>query len=124
MATITVGVDGSEESKGALRWAFEEAKLRQANLRVIHAEHHYAGEQERVDWLDGIVREVVGESGGIEVEQSIIDGGPAHVLVEAAKGTDMLVVGSRGHGGFTGLLLGSVSQQCAHHASCPVAIVR
>ena len=124
MAVIVVGVDGSEESKAALRWALEEAKLRQASLQVIHAEHHYAGEEERARWLDGIVREVGGESPGVEVAQSIVDGGAAHVLVEAAKEADMLVVGSRGHGGFSGLLLGSVSQQCANHASCPVAIVR
>lgn len=121
---IVVGVDGSEESKAALRWALEEAKLRKASVRVVHAEHDYAGEQERTDWLDGIVREVAGESPGVEVAQSIVDGGAASVLVEAAKDADMLVVGSRGHGGFAGLLLGSVSHQCAHHASCPVAIVR
>jgi nucleotide-binding universal stress UspA family protein len=124
MATIVVGIDGSEESKDALRFALEEAKLRKVSLRVVHAEHHYAGEEERVNWLDGIVREVVGESSGVEIEQSIVDGGAASVLVDAAAGADMLVVGSRGHGGFAGLLLGSVSQQVAHHASCPVAIVR
>jgi nucleotide-binding universal stress UspA family protein len=124
MATIVVGIDGSEESKDALRFALEEAKLRKAGLHVVHAEHHYAGDQERVNWLDGIVREVVGESPGVEIEQSIVDGGAASVLVDMAAGADMLVVGSRGHGGFAGLLLGSVSQQVAHHASCPVAIVR
>jgi nucleotide-binding universal stress UspA family protein len=102
MAVIVVGVDGSEQSKAALRFALEEAKLRQTSLHVVHAEHHYAGEQERVNWLDGIVREVVGESPGVEVTQAIVDGGAAHVLVEAAKEAEMLVVGSRGHGGFTG----------------------
>ena len=124
MAIIVVGVDGSEESKMALRFALEEAKLRQTSVRVIHAEHHYAGDLERANWLDGIVREVVGESPGVGVAQSIVEGGAAHVLVEAAKEAEMLVVGSRGHGGFAGLLLGSVSQQCAHHSPCPVAIVR
>lgn len=124
MAMIVVGVDGSEESKAALHFALGEARLRGAGLHVVHAEHHYAGEETRRDWLDGIVREVAGESPGVEIEQSILDGGAAPVLVEVAKDADMLVVGSRGHGGFTGLLLGSVSQQIAHHASCPVAIVR
>ena len=123
MAAIVVGVDESEHSKIALRWALDEAKLRQASLRVIHAEHHYAGELERVKWLDGIVRDVVGESPGVEIAQSIVDGGAAHILVEAAREADILVVGSRGHGGFAGLLLGSVGQQCAQHAHCPVVIV-
>jgi nucleotide-binding universal stress UspA family protein len=124
MAMIVVGVDGSAHSKIALRFGLEEAKLRGARLHVVHAEHHYAGEQARVDWLDGIVREVVGESPGVEIEQAILDGAPAAVLVETARDADLLVVGSRGHGGFAGLLLGSVSQQVAHHAGCPVAIVR
>jgi nucleotide-binding universal stress UspA family protein len=53
----------------------------------------------------------------------VVEGAPAPVLLEAAKGADLLVVGMRGHGGFVGLLLGSVSQQCAHHAPCPIAIV-
>jgi nucleotide-binding universal stress UspA family protein len=126
MAVIVVGVDGSKESKDALRFALEEARFRQASVHVVHAEHHYAGEEERARWLDGIVREVAGESPGVEILQSIVDGGAPHVLVEAAKEAEaeMLVVGSRGHGGFTGLLLGSVGQQCAHHATCPLAIVR
>jgi nucleotide-binding universal stress UspA family protein len=124
MMAIIVGVDGSDESKAALRWAVEEAKLHGADVRVIHAEHHYAGEEERVRWLDGVVREAVGESPGVKIDQSIVDGGPAEVLVKESADAVMLVLGSRGHGGFAGLLLGSVSQQCAHHAGCPVAIVR
>jgi nucleotide-binding universal stress UspA family protein len=70
------------------------------------------------------VSEVAGPDPEVEVETVAVHGSAAHSLVEAAANADLLVVGSRGHGGFAGLLLGSVSQQCAHHAPCPVVIVR
>lgn len=73
--------------------------------------------------LEKAVDDALGVTPGVEVEQSVLEGTPAQVLVEAAQGADLLVVGTRGHGGFTGLLLGSVSQQAAHHAPCPVVIV-
>jgi nucleotide-binding universal stress UspA family protein len=60
---------------------------------------------------------------GVEIECRAVEGGAPEVLIAAADEADLLVVGSRGHGGFAGLLLGSVSQQCAHHARCPVVIV-
>jgi nucleotide-binding universal stress UspA family protein len=60
----------------------------------------------------------------IRIEQEVVEGHPANALVQAARGEELLVVGSRGRGGFTGLLLGSVSQACAHHTDCPVVIVR
>jgi nucleotide-binding universal stress UspA family protein len=60
----------------------------------------------------------------VEIEQRVVQGAPAAVLVEESRDADLLVVGSRGHGGFTQLLLGSVSQQCAHLSECPVVIVR
>ena len=59
----------------------------------------------------------------MEIERRVVRTRPAAVLVDESRGADLLVVGSRGHGGFAGLLLGSVSQQCAHHAACPVVIV-
>jgi nucleotide-binding universal stress UspA family protein len=137
MGRIVVGVDGSEESKAALRWAVEEARLRGATVRAVCAWSlpHVAGpgfaflpggiEEFRRD-AEGVLDAAIAEVGseGVDVERAAVEGGAADVLVQAAQGADLLVVGSRGHGGFAGLLLGSVSQQCAHHAPCPVVIVR
>jgi nucleotide-binding universal stress UspA family protein len=73
--------------------------------------------------LEETLRESIPDTDTVEVERRVVEGRPAAVLVDESQGADLLVVGSRGHGGFTGLLLGSVSQQCAHHAACPVVIV-
>ena len=143
MAVIVVGVDHSEGAKAALRFALEEAKLRQATLRVVHAwQYGYIGAtgfegaypalggdiKELRDGaqttLEETLRESIPETDTVEIERRVVEGRPAAVLVDESRGADLLVVGSRGHGGFTGLLLGSVSQQCAHHAACPVVIVR
>ena len=76
------------------------------------------------DLVRGELDEVAAETAGLDIERTVVEGSAATALLEAAQGADLLVVGSRGRGGFAGLLLGSVSQQCAHHASCPVVIVR
>jgi nucleotide-binding universal stress UspA family protein len=143
MGVIIVGVDHSAGAEEALRFAFEEAQLRQATLRAIHAwqfgyigapslegtvpvlgagrhEHRSAAEAA----LDATIREAIPDAGEVEIERRVMEGAAAAVLVEESRGADLLVVGSRGHGGFAQLLLGSVSQQCAHHAECPVVIVR
>jgi nucleotide-binding universal stress UspA family protein len=136
--TIVVGVDGSHESKQALRWALGEARVRGARIVALRAwvypalaagglipvtadlvEQLSANEQKE---LAATVEEVAGES-DVEVEQVVVEDAPARALVAASEDADLLVVGTRGHGGFSGLVLGSVSQQCAHHASCPVVIV-
>lgn len=140
MARIVVGIDGSDESNEALRWALEEARLRKATLRAVHAWRDpytvppgygppedfdfSALRREAEGFLKATVTEVAGESSDVTIEEVTAEGAAASVLVEEAEGADLLVVGSRGHGGFVGLLLGSVSQQSAHHASCPVVIVR
>ena len=143
MSVIVVGVDQSEGAKAALRFALEEAKLRQATLRVVHAwQYGYIGAtglegsypalggdiKELHDVaetaLDETLRAEIPATDSVEIKRRVVEGRPAAVLIDESKGADLLVVGSRGHGGFTGLLLGSVSQQCAQHAACPVVIVR
>jgi nucleotide-binding universal stress UspA family protein len=137
--TIVVGVDGSEHGDRALAWAIDEARLRSARLRLVCAWHVPAavygapGFVPPVD-VDSTVREVAEKSveeaaakareAGIEADAVIREGHAAQVLLEAADDADLLVIGSRGHGGFSGLLLGSVSAQCAHHAPCALVIVR
>ncbi len=142
METILVGVDGSVCARAALEYAAREAALRGAWLRVVCAWEIppivYAGgfapalDQPTLDgFRDGaetVVREAVAAAKGlqpaIECEGKAVQGQPAEVLLEEARGADLIVVGNRGHGGFASLLLGSVSHQVVHHASCPVTVVR
>jgi nucleotide-binding universal stress UspA family protein len=143
MSTIVIGIDHSDGAKAALRFALEEARLRQATLRAVHAwqfaylgapgiegtNPHAGGEFEALRSaaeaaLDATLQEVAADAKEVEIERRVVQGTPAAVLVEESRGADLLVVGSRGLGGFAQLLLGSVSQQCAHHAECPVVIVR
>ena len=139
MATIVVGVDGSENAVQALHFAIEEARIRGAELRAVSAWHvppavYGAGWAPASTDLDEFrklaeqsLRESVEEAGsteaGIEVTFVVREGHPVDLLVEESGDADLLVLGTRGLGGFKELLLGSVSQQCAHHASCPVVIV-
>ena len=143
MNVIVVGVDNSDGAKAALVFAHEEARLRKATLRAIHAWQFgfigYTGFEGAVPpvggdindlraaaaaALDATVRAAIPDSGDVQIEQRVVEGTPGAVLVDESHDADLLVVGSRGHGGFAQLLLGSVSQQCAHHAACPVVIVR
>ena len=143
MAKIVAGIDGSDASKDALRWAVEEARLRRADVVAVHAwqvpppvpslgpapgveivEIVPQLEEGAKKLVESIVAEVVGDDSDVNVEPVATEGPPANVLIEAAKGADLLVVGSRGHGGFVALLLGSVSQHVATHAPCPVLIHR
>jgi nucleotide-binding universal stress UspA family protein len=136
IARIVVGVDGSPASKEALRWAARQAVLTQANLDVVIAwrppvTYGYAVEISDADFegraretLDSLVSEVLGPNVPTTVRTSVTEGHPAPALIEAARGADLLVVGSRGHGAFSGMLLGSTSMHCVHHATCPVLVVR
>jgi nucleotide-binding universal stress UspA family protein len=139
MNTIVVGVDGSGASVDALRFAIREARLHHAGVKAVNAWHvppsaygsGFAPTVVDFDAFPKLAKEAVdkaiaeaGAAGGdVEVRSEVAQGQPADVLCEAAKGADLLVVGSRGLGGFRGLVLGSVSQQCAHHAPCPIVIV-
>jgi nucleotide-binding universal stress UspA family protein len=143
MNLIVAGVDNSDGAKAALVFAHEEARLREATLRAVHAWQFgyigYAGfggtmpavggdirelRAAAAAALDATVREALPDAGDVKIEQRVVEGTPGAVLVDESRDADLLVVGSRGHGGFAQLLLGSVSQQCAHHAACPVVIVR
>ena len=142
MNAIVVGVDHSPGAKAALIFAEKEARLRGGTLRAVHAwQYGYIGAtgfegaypalggdiKELRDGaetaLEETLRESIPETDTVQIERRVVEGRPAAVLVDESQGADLLVVGSRGHGGFTGLLLGSVGQQCAHHAACPVVIV-
>lgn len=139
MATIVVGVDGSDGAQEALHVAIQEARLRGAGLRVVTAWHMpataygaavFTPEVDPADFeanasttLDEALAALGEQSSGVEIERVVRMGQPALVLIEEARSADLLIVGSRGHGGFADLLLGSVSHQCALHASCPVLIV-
>jgi nucleotide-binding universal stress UspA family protein len=136
---VVVGVDGSEASSAALRWAAEEARLRHAVLHVVHAWHipavGYAGwagvpVNDGVDWaqesaagLAAQVEATLGDAPQLEVVREVVEGPAVAALLEAAQGAELVVVGSRGRGGFAGLRLGSVSAHVVHHARCPVTVV-
>jgi nucleotide-binding universal stress UspA family protein len=135
---IVVGVDGSDASKDALRWAARQAKRDNTPLRVILAWHipntFYGGgvpgaierdlEGESQATLDEIIAEVVGADGPADVTAHAIEGHPAPELVKASQTAELLVVGHRGRGAFAGMLLGSISDYCVRYASCPVVVVR
>jgi nucleotide-binding universal stress UspA family protein len=142
MKTIVVGVDGSEGGRAALEFAVEEAALRGASLKVVSAWEIppavVAGlaadsgffDQSMIEarqHAEAIVAEAAARAAQLQpsvvLEPKVVEGHEAKILLEEAKDAMLVVVGSRGHGGFTGLLLGSVSQQVVNHAHCPVTVV-
>lgn len=132
---IVVGVDGSEPAARALQWAISEARVRSATVQAVHAWSYPLAMGVGANASELLMRgaesaaeavldhAVASRPDDVVVEPVLTLGLAAETLLDASKGADLLVVGSRGHGGFFGLLLGSVSQQCAHHAACPVVIV-
>ena len=138
---IVVGVDGSSGARAAREWALAEARLRGSAVDVVYAWHspslvvpgRYAAsapigedaiEETRRAAEHLLEHELQAvDTAGLEVEALTPGASPVDALLEIALGAELLVVGTRGHGGFAGLLLGSVSQQVSHHAPCPVVIV-
>jgi nucleotide-binding universal stress UspA family protein len=135
---IVVGVDGSDSSKDALLWAKTQADLTGSELVAVTAWSYptaayptLAGyvpmgdsidlERESRQALETVVKETLGE---VPVSLLVIEGHPANAILDAAHDATLIVVGCRGHGGFVGSLVGSVSQHLVAHASCPVVVVR
>jgi len=139
---VVVGVDGSEDSRRALQWASEEASEHGAQLVAVSSwtqplllpTPQQSGVPLETDptrlaentkaMLEETLSEVLGDSPSVSVKSSVVEGSPAKVLIDLSGSAELLVVGSRGVGGFTGLLLGSVSQHVAAHAQCTVTVVR
>ncbi len=137
---IVVGIDGSDGGQEALRWAYEQATLRDADLEVVVAWDFVAKwavgynpewpedrdhlEHDAITVADKAVSQLLdGRPKPPWLTVVAVQGMPAYVLTERARGADLLVVGSRGRGGFAKLLLGSVSNACVHHASCPIVVI-
>jgi len=134
---IVVGIDGSPASVDALRWAGRQAHLTHATLEVLMAwdwptnagwtmylPEGYDPTEGMPEMLSTAADDLRTEFPGIEITTRVVQGHPAQLLVEASKGADLLVVGSRGHGEFVGMLIGSVSEYCATNAHCPVLVHR
>jgi len=134
---VVVGVDGSASSLEALRWATHYVSVAGGTLQAVISWHYpvdygYAAvpnaDMDLAGWareaIETAITEVHKEFPGVTITPRVLEGPAAFVLVEAAEGADLLVVGSRGHGGFAGVLLGSVSTHVVHHAPCPVVVVR
>jgi nucleotide-binding universal stress UspA family protein len=139
---IVVGVDGSPAAERAVEWALEEARACGDDVILLHAWQYplvamtafhseawpalAQGEVEKVagDALDAVTETARKRVPEVRIDSRLVQGHPGEVLVDASGDARLLVVGSRGLGGFTGMLLGSVSSSCVHHARCPVVVVR
>ena len=137
LRTITVGLDGSQESRAAAEWAAREAKLRGLPLKIVHvwepvpepmAQAPLLGAETHQHWTERIPREAAQglrlRHPGVEVRTEQVSGRPAEALAEAADSAELLVLGSRGLGGLGGLMVGSVGLSVIAHADRPVVLVR
>ena len=135
-STIIVGVDGSEPSLDAVRWAYRQAQLTGAHWRAVMSwdmpnTAYWVPLPDDMDLqkateeaLEKALHETLGDNPAVPMTKVVVKGHPAPVLLRQADDADLLVVASRGHGEFTGMLLGSVSEYCVTHATCPVVVVR
>ena len=133
---IVVGVDGSDSAQAALRWAVRQARLAGGRVEAVIAWHYpaaYGWEPAGIDVdFEGDAQRVLAEAlsavttpePDVPVRPLVTEGYPADVLLHAAKGADLLVLGHRGHGAVASALLGSVSLHCVLHAHCPVLVLR
>ena len=144
MAGIVVGVDGSDHSKRALIWAMRQAAVQHVPLTALAVRPEPARPATGIYWglraypedshnpdvvrkaVEQIVeqaRDEIGET-SLQVTVNVVTGDPAEELINASRDADLVVVGSRGSGGFASLLMGSVSSKVTHHAACPVVVIR
>jgi nucleotide-binding universal stress UspA family protein len=133
---IVVGVDGSDQSKLGLRWAARIASNTGASIDAVIAWQYpvayglgpipgnWSPADDAKSVLFSSVKDVYGTDHPAGVRLQVLEGHPARVLIDASEGAQMLIVGSRGHGGFPGLHLGSIGAACAEHASCAVLVIR
>ncbi len=134
---VLVGVDGSESSIQALEWAADLAERTGATLRTVTTwewptsygwafafPSGYDPSSDAKKVLDGALGPVRSAHPGLRIDEAVIEGHPAQVLVRESGDADLVVVGSRGHGEFAGMLIGSVSEHCVSNARCPVVVVR
>jgi nucleotide-binding universal stress UspA family protein len=134
---IVVGVDGSVPSKAALGWAARQAVLTGAVVDAVIAWHFPAAygflvpvtpaadfEEIAAKVLAEAIAEVSATAGLVKIRSKVAEGNAAQILLTESARAGLLVVGSRGHGGFAEALLGSVGQHCVHHATCPVVVIR
>jgi nucleotide-binding universal stress UspA family protein len=137
MNEFVVGVDGSDDSRMALRWAAAAADAAGVPVRAVQSWIHPRAailpiapvpvsademDEQTRQAITAVATDAVGSSAGVTIE--VLRGPPAGALLQTVSPDSVLVVGSRGLGGFAGLLLGSVSQECVEYASCPVVVVR
>jgi nucleotide-binding universal stress UspA family protein len=136
---VVVGVDGSAAAQAALEWAVEDARRRGCRVDATWVWHPDTGivigaipaevvmsmspQATRAAAEAGLDRAVEGFE-GVEIRRILVEGDPRTVLTEASKEAELLVVGNRGHGVLVEAILGSVSNYCVHHASCPVVVIR
>jgi nucleotide-binding universal stress UspA family protein len=132
---IVVGVDGSESAQAALRWALRQAKLDGGRVEAVTVWHYpvgYGWDPGGADGdFEGTGRQILSAAlaaaddlaAAVTVTPLVAEGYPGDVLLHAAKGADLLVLGRRGHSGFTSALIGSVSMHCVLHAQCPVLVL-
>ena len=129
---IVVGVDGSPSSKDALRWAARYAELTGAPVHAViawqlpeiygYTPRDFEGDARKT--LTQAISDALGPGACDKLTLHVVEANPAAALIGMCRDAQLLVVGSRGHGAFTGMLLGSVSQHCVQHACCPVLVVR